>query len=183
MSEAAPALGFSIIANVGDNRQITCQCFVGIEEETPAIHARIDKVQAVIDRQRARYEIKDLLKEREKHAVTLARAEDDFKRVEQTFKDQQDAHDRRLMDIAAQIAEIDETASIRGRVSGPQGADKSRKNALIAERKDIAALKEQQRAERDQHHTNVVISIERFKEALADCDAKIAECRDLIGGD
>ena len=181
MSEAAPALGFSIVANLGDNRQITCQCFVDVDEDLPVIHARIDKVQSVIDRQRARYEIADITKERETAAKTLQRAKDDLARVEGEFQATMAENDRRLVDIAQSISEINTAAAERGRGS-PAGADKSRVATLERERKEIAAIKDKNNAERDQYLQNVLVSIERFEEAVADCDRRLEAAHALIGG-
>jgi hypothetical protein len=54
MSEAvkAPAIGYSIVANLGGDRQITVQCFVDEGEEDKAVNARFDRVMTFIDRQR-----------------------------------------------------------------------------------------------------------------------------------
>lgn len=180
MSES-PALGFSIIANLGDNRQLTCQCFVDVDEDLSVIHARIDKVQRVIDRQRARYEIADITKERDTAAKTLQRAKDDLATVEAGYKGSISENDQRLIDIAADLAGINNAAAERGRGS-PQGADKSRVTALERERKDIVAAKQKLDAERDQYLQNVIVSIERFEEAVADCDARLAAAHALIDG-
>lgn len=177
----APALGFSIVANLGDNRQITCQCFVNVDEDLPEIHARIDKVQSVIDRQRARYEVADIEKERDTAAKTLQRAKDDLATVEGNFKSTMAENDQRLIDIAAQIADINKAAADRGRGS-PAGADASRVRALEAQRKEIVAAKDKNNAERDQYLQNVLVSIERFEEAVADCDRRLEAAHALIEG-
>lgn len=180
MSDAAPALGFSIVANLGNDRQITTQCFVGVDEDTATIHARIDKVQDVIDRQRARYEIKDLEAEREKHAVNLARAEDDLSRIEQEYLTGQSQFDVQIGYLGEQIRAVDDAANARGR-SFPVGGDASRKKAMQAEQKELVEAKAKATAERDQFRQNVAISIVRFREEIEKLDAKLAGCRALIG--
>jgi hypothetical protein len=177
----APALGFSLVANLGDNRQMTCQAFVGVDEDLPTIHARIDKVQAVIDRQRARYEMSDILKERETAAKTLERGKDDLARVEADYQANLKANDERLVAIASGLAEVDNKAAARGR-GGPVGGDRSRVNTLNYERQEIAATKAKNAAERDQYLQNVLVSIERFEEAVADCDRRIAAANTLLDG-
>lgn len=176
----APALGFSIVANLGDNRQITCQCFVGVDEEPKDINARIDKVQNVIDRQRARYEVVDLRADRAKQATTLQRAEDDLARIEAEYQAGQTQFDDQINFLGEQIQSIDNEARARGRMSGPVGADASRKRTLQQEQKDLVAGKAKATAERDQYRQNVVVSIARFREAVAECDAKIAACEALL---
>lgn len=182
VAEPSPALGFSILANIGDNRQITCQCFVGVDEDLPVIHARIDKVQAVIDRQRALCEIPDLEAEREKHQVQLTRAEDDLSRIEQEFHTGQAQFDAAIHLLAGEIKEIEDEAYGR-RTGGPVGAAKSRRDACKAEQKNLVEAKDKAKAERDQFRQNVVISIGRFREEIEKLDAKLAKARALTAGD
>lgn len=180
MSDAA-ALGYSIVANLGDNRQITAQCFVASDAPLAEINAQIDKVQAVLDRQRAKYSIKDLIEERKQQATTLQRAEDDLARVEGEFKTQQATLNTRLGLLAEEVKQIDDAAYAKGRSGGAVGHEKARRNALVAEQAEIQSAMEKAREERGQHHHNVVISIARFREAVADSDRRIAEFEALIG--
>ena len=99
MSEA-PALGYSIVANLGDNRQITAQCFVAHDEPLSVVNDHIDKVMRVIDRQRATYQIKELQTELDTLVATKTRAEDDLARVEEHFVADQTRVDVQLQHLA-----------------------------------------------------------------------------------
>lgn len=70
-----PALGFSIVANLGGDRQATVQFYVGRDDEVRAIHLMTDRVMAVLDRQKAKYELKDMREE----VITLSGKLDQFR--------------------------------------------------------------------------------------------------------
>lgn len=182
MSEAspAPALGYSIAANLGDNRQITVQCFVDSESPLAEQNAAIDKAMAVVDRQRAKYELKELRAEREKLAVTLQRTEDDFARVESTFIANKTANATTVELHRKEIEEITEAAHGRGR-GGPVGASFQRRRTLEQEIKQISEEQAKAEAERSQHLDQILISIDRYKEGIAEADRKIADAEALIG--
>lgn len=177
----APALGYSIVANLGGDRQMTVQCFADSEEPVASIHAKIDKAMVVIDRQRAKYRLTELVEERHKQAVTLGRAEDDLARVEGEFQTEQARIDAQLGYLSEQIAEIDKVANARGRTGGAVGAEKARQKAMREEVKSLVEVKSKQQAEREQHRQNVIISIARFKESIEKLDQDLAECKALIG--
>ena len=57
---SAPALGFSITANIHDRSQIVAQSFVPFDASDDQVNAALDKVMRALDRQAAKYQIKDL---------------------------------------------------------------------------------------------------------------------------
>ena len=59
----ASALGYSILANLGDEKQLTVQCFVDSEEPLADIHSKLDKAMAIVDRLKAKNRRVDLLAE------------------------------------------------------------------------------------------------------------------------
>ena len=164
---AAPALGFSLVANLGDNRQITCQCFVDVTEPLPVIDARIDLVQAVIDRQQAKYQIKDWKADLEKHQIAYQRMQDDLAAAELRHKQETDTLGARLLELGEQLATT-------GLVSAAQ------RNALKQEQKAVKAKLDEKAAERQAHISNVLVSKERFEEEIDRLKAKIAEAQALI---
>lgn len=79
---ASTALGFSITANLGDNRQIVVQSFVPLDADARDIDHLLDKVMGRLDRQKARYELDALAEEIETQSQTLRQYEGDKARID-----------------------------------------------------------------------------------------------------
>lgn len=176
----APALGYSILANLGDEKQLTVQCFVDSEASLGDIHAALDKALVVIDRQKARYKVKDLRVELEKMQRTLGQMEADLGNLETAFEANQKAVDERIADCKARVNEINAAAYGRGR-EGPVGADKAQVSALTKELAHHAEEKAKAQAERKQARDNTAVTIGRYQEEIARVTAQVAECEALIG--
>ena len=183
MSEAstAPALGYSIVANLGGDRQITVQCFVGSDEPLASINKKIDRALAVVDRQKARYELDDLHEERHKTAQTLAQFEEDLARLDLDFEASQDSLRKQITEVLAlSNAEFDKgyaehIASGRRGDYKPIGATKQAIAASEMQKRQIEEAMHKNASERDQALQQTTISVQRFKQALATLEAKIAE--------
>jgi DNA repair exonuclease SbcCD ATPase subunit len=179
---AAPALGYSILANLGDEKQLTVQCFVDSEESLPSIHAKLDKAMAVVDRQKAKYRLKDLAKELAETEAALGRQQDDLARIEDQFVAGQEARAEQVRQLAEAREEIAKAAYGKGR-SGPVGHDKQRSEAL---KKQIEHLREEgnkAEAERAQARQNMAVNIGRFNDHIEKLAKQIDECNALITGD
>jgi len=181
-TKAAPAIGYSIVANLGDDRQMTIQCFVGEDEKLADTHERIDRVLSIVDRQKARYSLKELHKDRAKQAQTLAQGEEDFARIELDHDTAKSSFAIRQKEIAEERESIHASAHAAGR-GKPVGAAASRDAALGRELKEIEQSLEKNEAERNQYRANVLISIERFRQAVEALDARIAEAEATIRGE
>lgn len=183
----APALGYSIVANLGGDRQMTVQCFAGEDEADETVNAKMDRAFRVVDRQKARYELVDLHDELLKVAGALSQFTEDKARIDH--------------DIDVKLAMIDVQASVGNETlegmkdqaysqhlsSGrqgefkPSGATKAnidRTKAGLAQLVDQKAAIE---AERKQHHESVMISIHRHEEAVANLRERIASREALVG--
>ena len=68
---SAPALGFSITANIHDRSQIVAQSFVPFDASDEQVDAALDKVMRALDRQAAKYQVKDLKKKLEFEELAL----------------------------------------------------------------------------------------------------------------
>ena len=68
---SAPALGFSITANITGSAPIVAQSFVPFEAGDDEINAALDKVMKAIDRQQAKYQVKDLKRKLEQEEIVL----------------------------------------------------------------------------------------------------------------
>ena len=177
----AAALGYSVIANLGDDRQLTTQCFVDSDAPLATIHAAVDKAMAVVDRQRAKYQLRDLTSERKNHAQTKERAEEDLNRLEEQYRTQVEQEKVYLGSLHAEVKQIEETAYQAGR-KAPVGASKARSTAIRSTIKETNVAREKAEAERKQALINYAASIERHDAAIAEVDLKIAECNALIDG-
>ena len=69
---STPALGFSITANIHGSAQIVAQSFVPFDADDAGINAALDKVMKAIDRQQAKYQVKDLKRKAEQEEMILA---------------------------------------------------------------------------------------------------------------
>lgn len=68
---SAPALGFSITANIHDRSQIVAQSFVPLDSTDDQINEALDKVMKALDRQHAKYQVKDLKRKMEMEEMVL----------------------------------------------------------------------------------------------------------------
>lgn len=68
---SAPALGFSITANIHDRSQIVAQSFVPLDSSEDQINEALDKVMKALDRQHAKYQVKDLERKMEQEDLIL----------------------------------------------------------------------------------------------------------------
>lgn len=179
---AAPALGYSILANLGDEKQLTVQCFVDSEEPLSSIHVKLDKAMAVVDRQKAKYRVKDLRKELDKDGRTLRQLEEDLTRVEAQFQQNQEAIDEQIRLAADKREEIAKLAYGKGR-SGPVGHDAAHSNALKKQIEQLVADKAKAEAERKQARDNIAVSIVRYNDEIERLKEQVAECEALISGE
>lgn len=183
MSEAkpAPAIGYSIVANLGGDRQITVQCFVGEDESLTAINERIDRVLTVVDRQKARYEVETIVADIAKHRQTLLQGEEDLARQDEAYEAAQASLKERAGLLHGSIKDIEASAHANGR-GGPAGAAKAQAANAHAEIKTIAGEMMKNTAERDQYRSNAVVSLERFRQAIVDGEARLSKAEALIAG-
>ena len=75
---AVPSIGMSVLCNIADNYQATLQFFVPGDAPMKDIHAAMDKLTAVADRQSAKYALPKLRDEKRKVQGTIAMAEHDL---------------------------------------------------------------------------------------------------------
>jgi len=177
----APALGYSILANLGDEKQLTVQCFVDSEEPLSSIHVKLDKAMAVVDRQKAKYRLKDLTADLAKTERGLENLQDDLLRLESQFEENKAAIADRVRDLAEKREEIAKAAYGKGR-SGPVGHEKQRSEAI---KKEIEQLQEQgakATAEREAARQNIATSIGRYNDEIERLQKQVDECEALIAG-
>lgn len=183
----APAIGYSIVSNLGGDRQMTVQCFVGEDEADRVIHAKIDRIFRVVDRQKARYELVDLREERIKTDETLAQFKEDFARVEQEHAKAQAARDVEIVELQKvrgqkhQAGYSAHVATGRQGAYNPKGTVKVDLDRIDAGVQQLVDQKAKAEAEREQHVQSLNVSMERYTKALEALDAKVAARKALLG--
>lgn len=185
---AAPAIGYSIVANLDGKRQITAQYFVAGDEDMVTIHANVDRVLSIVDRQIARYEIEEIREEASKQRNTLAQAEEDLARIDHDFDTKQAAFNvqiETLNEDYKKMYESDYETWMKKGYSGtyePKGHAATNLSRIKGAVSQVVKERDALQAERDQHRENVMISIRRFKVAVAEADARVARLEALIAG-
>lgn len=182
----APAIGYSVVANLAGDRQVTAQCFVAEDETEAAINAKFDRVFRVIDRQKSRYELVDIRKELHKLRETLAQFEEDLGRADLEFDKAQASLDEQAKTLTEDRQEAFQTGYDEHVNSGRRGEYQPKGTTLATMRTHDVALsqvkdqKEKNEAERNQHRQQILISVERYKKAIASAEADIAERESLF---
>lgn len=185
---AAPALGYSITANLDGSRQIVVQCFTDSDESLEETHAKIDRAMAVVDRQKARYEIVELLKERGELIDQLAQGAEDLAQVDLNFEKAQASLDIQIGELIKQAEANFNEAYAKHNHSGRTSEFKLVGHAKATEERTKAALdqveglKKKNEAERDQHRQGFLISQERRQARIIFLNGEITRLEGMIAG-
>jgi uncharacterized small protein (DUF1192 family) len=182
---AAPAIGYSIVCNLGGDRQMTIQCFVGEDESDAVVAARIDRIFRVVDRQKARYSIGDLQKERAKLEDELSQGEEDVATVDLNFNRAQAGLDVQLAELNKQHEQIFNAAyeahtKARTGEFKPTGHAKANLDRIKSAVDQIHEQRAKNDAERAQHRDGFLISQNRRRDRIALLSAEIAGLEALI---
>lgn len=176
-----PAIGYSIIANLGGEKQITLQHFVDQDEPVDKINARLDMIVGLIDRQKARTDLPVQREELADHERTLAQFREDKARLDADHAAAQARRDLQMATLSRKIALLTNEGAEQHVASGRQAAYKpvgQVKVNIDRQRAGIAAIeaeKETAEAECKQAHQNFDISVERYEGEIARRKIKIAE--------
>lgn len=183
----ATALGYSIVINLDGNRQVTAQCFVAEDEDDSAINSKFDRVFAILDRQKARYDIVNEREELAKETGTLDQLKEDLARVDHDFDKAQAALDLQMIEMQEQNKGVFEAGYNEHIISGrrgeyvPKGFAAQQARATEAALANVTADKAKNNAEREQHRQGVLISVERYDKAIAQRRHRIVELEKLLG--
>lgn len=182
---AAPAIGYSIVANLGGDRQMTVQCFVGEDEADSVVHERIDRVFRVVDRQKAKYELVDFRKELDSNRKQLAQMQADVSRLDVDHAKAQAELDVQITETADQKRDAIADAAEKHRASGrqgnfsPGGNVTSRFDTVTAQ---LKAAKDKNDAERNVALAQYEVNLKRWQEEIARVEGLIAEREELVKG-
>lgn len=182
-----PAIGVSIIANVGSSAQITLQTFFGRETPDAEANALIDRLMSFSSRQKAAAEIPDLEAELDKHERSLAQFDEDKARLDAEFERDQAVRQVQVEELTAHRTKLHDTAyenhvktgrSAEFEVKGHIKANISRCDQEIVR---IKAAMQKAVAERDLALQNLGTSRTRFVTEIEAIKNKLETRRRLVG--
>lgn len=96
----AYATMFQIVIGLSDNRQISFNSGFESDEDDAAVNARMDRIMRIADRQRAKYEIPELLKDIAKRQEVIDNLTEDRKRVDEQYE-------KDMASMGASMAELE----------------------------------------------------------------------------
>lgn len=186
MSETT-ALGFSITANIDGNRQIVFQSFIALDAPDSEANANLDRINGLIDRMRAKYELPALKEERAKYAAEIAQAKQDIAEAELNHGKAQASLDVQIETLLADRKMEFEAGYERFRHDGrqgtyaPKGAAKVNLDRMDSAVEQAKAAKHKNDQERDQAMAGFSIALARRSDAVDELDKKIADLEAQFG--
>lgn len=185
--QPAPAIGCSVVMNFPGDRQATLQTFFPQEASDDEANALLDRLFALSDRQRAKYDIEDLLKERSQTETGLLQFKEDQARVGERFEKEQAERQVQMDTMLTEAKSVHDRAYEDHGKTGRtgefemRGATKANHERLRQGAARVKADMDKQEAEKATALENLSGSVERYEQAIARLDAKIADCRAKIG--
>ena len=185
----AAAIGYSMVANLPGDRQLTMQCFVAEDESDADIRAKLDRAFGFLDRQKARYEIPDIEERIEQQQAQLSQMAFDLEAADKAFDEAQAGLAEQAAQVGAAKKTVTDAAYEAFTRSGRQGEHRLRGTDLAhVERADnqLASIKaemEKNVAERDAHRNQILVGKKRYELAIEKDRAKLVEKERLIAAD
>lgn len=186
--EKAAAIGVSVTCNLGGTRQVVLQTFYPQDAPPKELHAALDSLMSLADRQEAKYSLPDLYEELEKHEAAVRNLQADVARVDEQFFARMATLEAEYVKHMAEADRIFQEGYDIHVNEGKQGEYKpqgNRQQAFKVTGAAAAKVKEQitkENAEREQSLTGVMTNLERFEEQTAIRKAKIAKAEALVNG-
>ena len=183
----ATAIGYSIVVNLDGNRQVTAQCFVAENEDDAAINGKFDRVFAILDRQKARYDVVNERDELRKEETTLDQLKEDLTRADHEYEKAQARLGEQIIEMQAQGKSVFESGYSEHMASGrrgdyvPKGQTQAQARAIEGAVAKAAEDKKRNEAERDQHRAGAMISVQRYEKAIAERKARISHLEQVLG--
>lgn len=183
----ATAIGYSILSNLGGDRQMTVQCFVGEDEDIGLINTKIDRVMAVLDRQKAKYDLDKEEKEFEEVALHTRNFLNAIPMAEKAAQAQLETLKAELLgmqDARKEVWDGGYEAHRAGKRQGsfaPTGAMKGRiqnmDNEIAKKEAAIRALPN----DTGQHRDQTVVNVRKYQDDMAKRRQRINDLRHLAG--
>ncbi len=183
----ATAIGYSIVCNLGGDRQMTVQCFVEEDEADEIINTRIDKVFRVLDRKKAQYDLSKLETEFEEVGRHLRNFLNAIPVAEKTAQHQEALLTVRLNEQRLAREEVYQrgyaahnTAGRRGAFT-PTGALKGQLGGMDIEIKKTEDALKALPNDTAQHRSQVAENVRKYQDDLAKRRVAINDLRKLAG--
>jgi hypothetical protein len=184
----APAIGMSVVLNLGGDRQATLQCFVAQEDGEQAANDLLDRMFRIADRQRGRYEMADLEKERALNERQLAQFEENFNHVEKAdalkrveLETEAEGHLAKAAEIVKDGYDAWSASGRRGEYV-PQGHAKQQIDVSRKAAAGIGADLERMAAERKLNIENIEKTRDRYRAEIVRLSDEIANRKRLFDG-
>jgi hypothetical protein len=181
------AIGYSIIANLGDDRQITVQHFIGDDQDDAAVNATMDRIMGFIDRQKAIRKIPELRAEKRQVEGQMVQMERDLVAVEADYKAASDARDAQIINLRGKAKAEHDAGYAEHANTGRRGAYKpvgQRAATIDRIEADVQKLVEEavkQAGEREVALQNLNANTEMRRVRIAQIDEEIAELEAKVG--
>lgn len=168
-----PAIGYSITANLGGDRQVVFQHFVAHDQPDVEVNAAIDRIMGFIDRQKAVQELPELQKELDELSEAISQfTQDKQDTAEANYNKAQASLDIENEALQRQRKQVGDTAyeeharSGRGGEFKPRGQTKMALERIDSGLERIAAEKARNTAERDQFLLTIDGNIKRRQDRI-----------------
>lgn len=175
-----PAVGYAVTVDIAPGRQVTFQCFFDQDEPDEAANRRLDRVMSLADRQRAKYEIPELVAERQKLTDELDQHDEDLATAELNHTKAQASIDVQVAELVRLKNEEREKgydAHVKNGRQGPYVPKGHVAAQIVRIEADIAAAagtKAKNDAERQNYLDNLDISMKRKRARIDLLNEKIA---------
>lgn len=188
MSELKPAaaIGYSVITNIGDDRQITFQHFVGEDETDATANAAIDRIMGFVDRLKAKAKVPELQQEKRQLEGQIAMAESDLAAIEADHKAREEDRNRRIIELQAREKQVhdegynDHVATGRTGPYAPTGNRKSQINAIKSDVGKEISEAVKQANEREVALQNLNQNLEMRRLRIRQIDEELAELQSKV---
>lgn len=99
MDKPAAAIGYSIAAQLADDRHITLQHFVAQEDDDAAVNAAMDRMVRMIDRLKAIHKIPTLVEEQDRLRGQISLGEADAEKLDVEYQAREKEREAALRDL------------------------------------------------------------------------------------
>lgn len=178
------AIGYSVAANIDGARQITFQHFIASDATDAQVNADLDRIMRIVDRQRAVYEMPEIVAELEKLQEEISQyTEDKVTTAEANFQRAQADLDVQIETLQGDHKKAFNAAyeahgrSGRGGEFKPRGQTAANLDRIEAGIRQAVEAKEKNENERAQFILTIDGNIQRRRDRIALLEGKLADLK------